>query len=68
MLRNDHIATPLRKASRMAAEHYTTGIGATLYKVHVEGGEVGLVGRQIATKVRPCQIDNPTKLDVRRTP
>ncbi|RDK41427.1 hypothetical protein M752DRAFT_26651 [Aspergillus phoenicis ATCC 13157] len=50
MLRNDHIATPLRKASRMAAEHYTTGIGATLYKVHVEGGEVGLVGRQIATK------------------
>ncbi|CAK40283.1 hypothetical protein M747DRAFT_282427 [Aspergillus niger ATCC 13496] len=34
----------------MAAEHYTTGIGATLYKVHVEGGEVGLVGRQIATK------------------
>ncbi|RDH27243.1 hypothetical protein BDQ94DRAFT_163768 [Aspergillus welwitschiae] len=35
----------------MAAEHYTTGIGATLYKVHVEGGEVGLVGRQIATKL-----------------
>ena len=45
MLRNDHIATPLETASRRAAEHYFTGIRAIKY--HVDGGEVGLLERQI---------------------